>query len=1140
MRWNSKHVIVIVTVLAALWIPPAQSRETRAVLRWKNGDVFAGTLLESKSRQIRWSSPIFSEALVVDSEALESITFPAQTVQPTEAFRIGTVSGDVFTGDLVASDENTLHFTSKRCGKLRVNRDAVYSLNRRIHPNLILDGSQIVDWDVELQGPVKDSTYKAYTGDWPERDQEGFPNFSRLSPVEIGTLPAGYLDVDLPKFKERFAILFEGRIEITETGEYQFGISADEKARLLIDGKQVAQAKAEDVLLEGFDADVEAENRPKVRLGSGSHLLRVEYFDTGGHTRLNAWMSGPDSPYLSFDGINHPGWRRGPGGRPQSTRKKGSLFRKIEMPKQFEIDLELASSASPQFVLALGKDKLNATSDQSLRLETWDNELVVVQDKVFEPVMTIKEGQRNVHLRLTFDSNVGQLQVFASNGDLLASVKGIQAATGESMIHVRNRGEDLTLRRLSVYRRSSEVARPAIDSGRSRVHLIDGQVIYGRLTVAEGDACVVDHDGTRRDIDLDKVDRITSPGVKLTAMTDVAELVYTDGAVVRGRIERVNSDHVVLRTAFSDAPVTCALTGVSSLRFGPPAGEDISPSRNSDELLSVYGRLHGRLSFDLAESPLSWRPEGGVEPVRPADTGGARIERSSRVVAKASSFDEGAFPFVLHLKNGEIFPCQVSSYDKSTIGFQSPFVKRREIDAVHVKAIEFTPSKNRAPRDKLLSMTNEWLNDLLYPEQETSEAIDPVKLDRALTVPRFRRDNPPSHILVAKNGDLKRGSLLAISGQTVQFESKLRKQVVPVDRLARVVNVSQPEKEPNEPLEATTDLPGQVRVNLAGGSILVFEQTESKDGELVGRSPIYGDVAIPTKSIQSLNVGGFEEETLKSPFEEWVVRPAKEPEFSTPSPPANGLSNSEDPAASSPVAAPPLSNQSSGVGAATAIDTPADPTNSGDLAVDQKAPDLGKVHINARGRSLRFPVSINQRSGPVEYALVTDEGKTHESVFRTEAEPPHIHLGLLLLGATPAYVRQLPADPAQKLPGEPVHIDITWTEGGVEHSKPLEDFVVTTHNAARLSRGPWVYNGSVLTDNGLAAQTTGSIVSVWLDPRALINNPRPGRENDELHHANPKAFPADPAGLQMVIHVAKDKEFPARREASANSKLVSQ
>jgi len=878
MLLNSIHRILLLVLV--LLIAPAQGRQTRAVLRWNNGDVLAGRLLESKSGRIRWSSPIFSDALVVDSNALESITFPAQMVQPTEAFRIGTVSGDVFTADLVGSDEDTFHFTSKRYGKVRVNRDAVYSLNRRIHPNLIFDGSQIADWDLALQGPVKDSTYKVYTGDWAEEDKDGFPDLSKLSPVEIGSLPTGYLDIDIPKFKERFAMLFEGQIEIAEGGEYLFGISADEKARLFIDGKQIAQAEAADVTVEELDADIEARSRPKMKLRSGSHSLRVEYFDTGGHTRFNAWMSGPDSPYLSLDGINKdPGWRRGPGGRPQSTRKKGRLFRKIEMPKQFEIDLELASSASPQFVLALGEDKLNKTSDQSLRLETWDNELVVIQDKVFEPVMTIDKGQHNLHLRLALDSGAGQLRVFDSTGGLLVNVKGIQAATGESMIHVRNRGEDLTVRRLRVYRRSNEVARRPINAARSRVHLIDGQVVYGRLTVAEGGAYVVDHDRTRRDVDLDKVDRIACPGVKLAVTINTAELVYVDGAVVTGRVERLNSDEVTLHTAFSDTPVTCALAGASSLRFCRPETEDTWLSRRSDQLLSASAQLHGRLSFDLAEAPVSWRPEGGTKPARLAGTGGARIERSSKAVTKDPSFDERAFGFVLHLKNGEIIPCRVLSYDKSTLSFQSPFIKQRKIDSMHVKAIECTQEESRGPEGESSRAMDDWLREILGTKEETPIAIDPVKLDRALTVPRFRRDNPPSHILAAKNGDLMRGSLLGVSGQTIQFESKLRKQIIPVERIAHVVDVSKPEEGLDEPPEETTDLKDQVRVSLADGSILLFEPTESKDGELVGRSSIYGEMAIPTKSIQSLNVGNFEKDRFKSLFEGWVVRPAKEPEF---------------------------------------------------------------------------------------------------------------------------------------------------------------------------------------------------------------------------------------------------------------------
>jgi hypothetical protein len=693
--WNAKGVFVMVAVLAGLWPMPVHSQATRAMMRWNNGDILVGKLLEGKSGQICWSSPVFTSALVVDTKALESIMFPGVTEPPTGALRIATVTGDVFVADLVGSDARTFHLNSKRYGSVRLNRDAVYGLIRRAHPNLIFDGSRISHWDADLDGPVKEATYKLYAGDWIEEDEDGFPIWSRLSPIEIGRLPNGYLDVDLPKFRDRFAMLFEGRIDITDTGEYYCGMSADEKARMFIDGQWIAQAEARDVDREEFEAVIDTENRPRVKLSSGPHALRVEYFNTAGHTRLNAWISGPDSPYLSLDGINKkPGWHGGPGGRPQSTRNKAVLSQKINLPNRFEIDLELIASANPHFVVALGRDTWDATSNQLLRLETRADELVMVQGTVFESVMTLAKGQRSVHLRLAYEGDLGQLQVFASSGNLLGRVKGIQLPTGESIIYVCNRGEDLAVRHLRVYRRSKEVAGQAIDLKKSRVLLVDGQVIYGTLTVAADGAYVVDQQGTRRGVDLDEVDCISGPGGAWEATPGAPELVYADGDRVRGQVESANADRVVLRTAFSAAPVTCSLAGASSLRFGSPTGST-SPSRHSDRLYCALGELHGQLSFDQAGSPLSWRSEGGAPSVGLAVTGGAKIERNDRAVAKEPFIDVQAFPCELHLQNGEIIPCRVSSYDRDSLGIQSPLLKQRKIDARHVKAIAFKPIDKR-------------------------------------------------------------------------------------------------------------------------------------------------------------------------------------------------------------------------------------------------------------------------------------------------------------------------------------------------------------------------------------------------------------------------------------------------------------
>ena len=94
----------------------AQPPEQAAFLRWKNGDALPGTLLESQPGQIHWSSPLFADDLVIDVKALDSIFFPERLLPPSEAFRVGTVSGDVWVADLIGADQETFLFSSQRHG----------------------------------------------------------------------------------------------------------------------------------------------------------------------------------------------------------------------------------------------------------------------------------------------------------------------------------------------------------------------------------------------------------------------------------------------------------------------------------------------------------------------------------------------------------------------------------------------------------------------------------------------------------------------------------------------------------------------------------------------------------------------------------------------------------------------------------------------------------------------------------------------------------------------------------------------------------------------------------------------------------------------------------------------------------------
>lgn len=814
MQWNLKRLFVAVAALTVLWTSVAQVQETETSqvytqkLRWKNGDILPGKLLESTSGAIRWASPHFSDDLVIDIGVLDSIIFPEQAVPATEAFRVGTVSGDIWMADIVDSDEDTFLFSSKRHGLFRVNRAAIYTLERRVHPNLVFDGSQLTNWK-------------------------------------------------LPK----------------------------EHAK-------------EPVLLFGGDARSDW------------------YADRSGH--------------------------------PRTDKVKAKIFHALDWPQYFEIDLELASAARPPgFVFALGKNLY-----ESLRLETWVNELVVVQGTLFEPVLTIEPDRRSFRLRLAYDGDTDVLEVSDFAGNLLLKLDGVEQTVEESGVYIFNRGQNLTVRRLRVYQQSIGAAKQHIDSSKPRIHMMNGQVFYGKLFVEKESTYVLDDfskngGGIRHDIDIQQIDRVVQPGNALAEMDHSVGLAYPDGAILRGKIAQVNSDGVGLQTAFADEPVNCAFAGASVLRVELKGAKTHEQVENEDRLFHPAGSLRGRASFGGKEGSLiRWQPVGASEAVRLANTRAAYIERNNRRASKTWPIDTSRFRHVLHLRNGEILPCQISSYSEATIGFRSPFISAQHIDSASVKALEFSGrthatyfNKRRVTSGKgsytvlgrgelqvgnkifirnvggdaafnleeilgeggNINLENgeikivvdgkavdvrpgQDLNEWTINHGESRDQLD-VKLERALTVPRFSRDNPPSHILVAENGDMKRGKLLGFNGQTIQFDSKLRQFSVPIDRVARVVNVSvdndqqsevSSQKEQN-PLSPTA-IQSEISVRLTDGSILVFEPLAVRDGTLLGRSSIYGEVVLPVDSIQHLYFGDTTG-SFKAAFEEWVVRPAKEPTF---------------------------------------------------------------------------------------------------------------------------------------------------------------------------------------------------------------------------------------------------------------------
>jgi hypothetical protein len=182
---------------------------------------------------------------------------------------------------------------------------------------------------------------------------------------------------------------------------------------------------------------------------------------------------------------------------------------------------------------------------------------------------------------------------------------------------------------------------------------------------------------------------------------------------------------------------------------------------------------------------------------------------------------------------------------------------------------------------------------------------------------------------------------------------------------------------------------------------------------------------------------------------------------------------------------------------------------------------VGLVTIDSSNRTVRFPAAVQLREETVEYAIVHKTGKTHESILRTEALPQDVQVAMLLLGAKFVMTNSFGNDGRALPRGEKIWVEASWTNSNTRISAPIEDLVLNKETGQSLSRGEWIYNGSNFSEGAFTAQRDGSILSIHIDPDALANNPRPGRENDDLYRPNAEKLP--PMGTTVEITIRLEK-----------------
>jgi peroxiredoxin len=125
-----------------------------AVLRWENSETIEGELTEASTENLTWKSKLFEDALVVRWSAVRRIDRRMASVAPADPFSIALRDGSHLYGSIVAINENAVAIRSARHGEATLKRNEVLSARRvRTDGALVYSGpSGDVGWEAVGQG----------------------------------------------------------------------------------------------------------------------------------------------------------------------------------------------------------------------------------------------------------------------------------------------------------------------------------------------------------------------------------------------------------------------------------------------------------------------------------------------------------------------------------------------------------------------------------------------------------------------------------------------------------------------------------------------------------------------------------------------------------------------------------------------------------------------------------------------------------------------------------------------------------------------------------------------------------------------------------------------------------------------------
>lgn len=193
--------------------------------------------------------------------------------------------------------------------------------------------------------------------------------------------------------------------------------------------------------------------------------------------------------------------------------------------------------------------------------------------------------------------------------------------------------------------------------------------------------------------------------------------------------------------------------------------------------------------------------------------------------------------------------------------------------------------------------------------------------------------------------------------------------------------------------------------------------------------------------------------------------------------------------------------------------------------------EIGGILFDSKTKEIRVPCTVNMTQGAIEYALVTETGKTHESLLKTKTKPFDLQVALLLchyephageiiktLLNPPPELKAIADKPMAKPGANRLKLTLEWKDkDGKAQSAPLGDWIHNDATNKSLDIPYWIFNGSDMGDNIFSAELDGSFISVHFDLGGIIGCAANLIGNDQNWELNTKVIPPVDTPVTIVI-----------------------